>query len=1411
MEMHQLYERIRSLNKEEYGSRAGQVARQIAEDLHCDPTDVVSELLQNADDAGSSEFGLRLTPDALLAWNDGRPFSDEDVRALCGMMFTGKEKAEDAIGFFGIGFKSVFTWTDKPLVVSAAHSFEIGDYLFPYPVYGVPAAVEELREKEYTAFWLPLKRDSGDLQLVLESSGWVWARSLLFLKNVRSLRLDWTDGGLHVRCDNVAAGEGWVISVLHAGQRTERWLVYSRRTNPPPGVVSTLKERLRPRLSLHQKVSLGFCFDQPQNGLARTEEERVVYAYLPTHETPGLGFLVQAPFLLPLDRSRPKWGEPWNQWLTTQLSELAAGVGDSLCRSHPHLVPSFLGVPPLSDDECPDQYQAVVEALWGGLVHKPVVPVESGFLVRPEVARIPQSDVRKLVPRQLLRRMQGRRALDWVAPEVLQVPERREALRRRLGVKEFGTAELVTGLRQITKLDEQFLASQSAEWLSELYRFLRRHRVRPDDLRGFPLLKTNKGMVSPGQAVFFPSSEGVALQDLGEVIQYLTFLDEGVLKALDPAERSFFKDCGVRELSDESLIDVCAEGLHLTDRAYNAALIRSLFHRWTKRRHDNWFIVCQLRKLEDKQVLATRGGTLARPDECYLGSDYTDSKELEVYFGDFKCEWVDPVYLGTNQTAAPEERKDWCEFFRCLGVRDLPRVKLKEVARTDPMFNQLAGILGFAGWEPHSRTACIYLRCVHGLQEAVERASRGDLAATDLATVAGRLSKDPKAAHDEYRYRYRGQWYRDQAQSARWLLDLADRAWVTTSEGDLKAPRGLLHPRLRGLYGDQHDYLHEDLAEAAELDFWKALGVYVEADLDTLLAWLQDMLERHCQSEDLDTRDVEKVYKLIDESLRSREDQSDSVRRRFTEQKLILYRRGESVSRVSPEEAWWSDEADLPEGLSAQYDCELEDFFHRLGVPEKPGPAQLERWLLSIEGEREALSECMVHQLKAVYRALERALSKHQWAPGPEVLSARCWLGHRAGEWRLCTPQELVWVDAEAADPVTHLFSDEICWRWPDDIGKNLPDRLRIPRASDAQLSPLHSGSSANCPVLSHTLARLGPYVRWFAQVGPEGFPERVKKVDNLWVRLRVGRMDVELPTDACADDGVVWITGRAERWPEEYIGSALELKYRAAHLGEFVKDLWAEQDVTMKSERWAERLDRDLPESLRVGSHPTVGSLPPIVSGPLTEVAVARLPAEGGPQRTASGQHGSPGLARRFGAPPVRTVDAGLVERGVSRGRLRLSGRLTGWSLRLLASPPTADSILADRVHSKGDKLAIAEDGVRAVVEYERRHGRKPYLMAPGNQGYDIRSGGDDVERFIEVKATRGTWDTGYVGITRKQFETALELRERYWLYVVELPAGEDGEPLITRIQDPASKADYFLMDASWKAVGARVDDDES
>lgn len=77
------------------------------------------ELLQNADDAGARRFYVKSLGDRrFIVANDGRPFTADDVMALCRSGASTKSRHAGTIGYRGIGFKSVVNYANAVHLVS---------------------------------------------------------------------------------------------------------------------------------------------------------------------------------------------------------------------------------------------------------------------------------------------------------------------------------------------------------------------------------------------------------------------------------------------------------------------------------------------------------------------------------------------------------------------------------------------------------------------------------------------------------------------------------------------------------------------------------------------------------------------------------------------------------------------------------------------------------------------------------------------------------------------------------------------------------------------------------------------------------------------------------------------------------------------------------------------------------------------------------------------------------------------------------------------------------------------------------------------------------------------------------------------------------------------------------------------
>jgi hypothetical protein len=111
----------------------------------------VYELLQNADDVGATDGEFELKSDRLIFRHNGEINftvtsleSEEDENAVSGHLnaITSvgastkvlENKIGNAIGKFGVGFKAVFKYTNRPEIYDDNMAFALEHYIIPRPI-----------------------------------------------------------------------------------------------------------------------------------------------------------------------------------------------------------------------------------------------------------------------------------------------------------------------------------------------------------------------------------------------------------------------------------------------------------------------------------------------------------------------------------------------------------------------------------------------------------------------------------------------------------------------------------------------------------------------------------------------------------------------------------------------------------------------------------------------------------------------------------------------------------------------------------------------------------------------------------------------------------------------------------------------------------------------------------------------------------------------------------------------------------------------------------------------------------------------------------------------------------------------------------------------------------------------------
>ncbi|MCZ4100153.1 sacsin N-terminal ATP-binding-like domain-containing protein [Streptomyces sp. H39-C1] len=216
-------------------------AQQGAESLSSDSLQVLSEFVQNANDAGAGRLRFWWSPEALLVAHDGVPVRLRDILLLGMPWLTGKTTDAQSTGRFGIGLSTLRALA--PAWEVHCHPFHLRYAGLTLEPVARPELPEEIAGPGWTVFRIPL--EPGQLpaeQLFAWFESWSDA-SLLFLRHLEHievtggehstvLRLSWEEAA-HTRVE--VGGTDTSVVVRHATTSEGTvWRVYEAQVTPHP-------------------------------------------------------------------------------------------------------------------------------------------------------------------------------------------------------------------------------------------------------------------------------------------------------------------------------------------------------------------------------------------------------------------------------------------------------------------------------------------------------------------------------------------------------------------------------------------------------------------------------------------------------------------------------------------------------------------------------------------------------------------------------------------------------------------------------------------------------------------------------------------------------------------------------------------------------------------------------------------------------------------------------------------------------------------------------------------------------------------------------------------------------------------------------------------------------------------------
>ncbi len=353
-------------------------------DTYRESAHFIFELLQNADDAQATKVRFQMAGNGLVFAHNGKiSFSITDpalernqgiipghINAITTFSLSAKkEDIENKIGKFGIGFKSVFQYTNTPFVFNPPYCFTIEQYMIPKRVNNK----NYLMEGETTAFWLPFNKEDKSKD---EAFNEIWDRlkslnnPLLFLRNLTSI---------HIRC-----GSNTINFKKEATELRHSSIIDCKAYKVKLDKDSLI--RFDKNLNILDKagkthklqVNIGFLTD---NGRVTADSKFQQYfdfawCFFPTRQTTGLNYILNAPFILTPNREALKEGRIENNQLIAGLAVLMESAVQCL-KGLGFITEEFYTTIPIPA-AIPTEFKPIAEKLLTKLKSGEFVPTKDG-------------------------------------------------------------------------------------------------------------------------------------------------------------------------------------------------------------------------------------------------------------------------------------------------------------------------------------------------------------------------------------------------------------------------------------------------------------------------------------------------------------------------------------------------------------------------------------------------------------------------------------------------------------------------------------------------------------------------------------------------------------------------------------------------------------------------------------------------------------------------------------------------------------------------------------------------------------------------------------------------------------------------------------------------------------------------
>lgn len=657
--------------------------KQLSEDLYSKQTHFVLELIQNADDNDYAprlerKLTFQVWPNELRVLNNELGFEEKNVRALCDVAKSSKTKKHGYIGEKGIGFKAVFTVSDRPEIHSNGYRFKF-DRSNPEDLLGyiVPSWCGRRNDVAdgVTTIILPARKS---VEFNSDTFKDIDARILLFLSKLTELDVVFEGRSVHYARRTTDSGLLRLETNTRQGGVVEQASTDYLRVEVP----FKMEDIIEPKRPDFKTSSVVLAFPVNEKGSASPQRTSQVHAFLPIRRY-GFRFSIQADFILSASREGIHTELLWNQRLRDAVSVAFCDAVEKFKKTA-NLGFTYLKYIPAEGEVSDEFFEGVRESILDELRDTDCLPATGGTWQKPASLRSAGPTFRKLFPPKTARALFG---FDYLDTKV----DAPESVLGELGVEPVRYSDYVHLFRH----HSEWVKQQPVGWKAKLYAALSNgiEALVQAGIGKTPCVPLEGGrMAVPEEgAVFFPLSRTRKYGFESDIHTVDGELWE--LLAEDcPVAESLFGALNVSPDKPYHVINDYILPTHSGDSPPDGREDALIGHvRYVKDKMAAYLegaLEAGVSKSDAIQALgealwvATKHETddvrtFARCEDLYLSKEFKPAfcieSHLEGWLDDELL--VSPSYLSTRAKDSESNAKTWHDFFVELGIRLAPALE----------------------------------------------------------------------------------------------------------------------------------------------------------------------------------------------------------------------------------------------------------------------------------------------------------------------------------------------------------------------------------------------------------------------------------------------------------------------------------------------------------------------------------------------------------------------------------------------------------------------------------------------------------------------------------------------------------------------------------------------------------------